>query len=275
MFFLSRAGNIEGLAFYQAGAGTPVLLLHGVGLRAECWISQIRILRRTCEVFAVDLPGHGESQNPSGEKATLEDYSLRIGEFIKNVVRRPAVVVGHSVGALMALDVAFRFPRWCTGVAALNAVYRRPSSAKNAVLSRAKMLQNGDDIVDATIARWFGEKPAGRAQRAAFFCRKWLSSVDRLEYASLYRVFAEEDGPADNALSRLDVPALFLTGVDDINSVPSMSHAMAAQAPHGRAVIVNGGHLTQMSHAREVNHALSAFVCECAATGQQAAAGGK
>lgn len=275
MYLLPRVGNAEGLSFYRGGTGAPVLLLHGVGLRAECWISQIRILRRAYEVFAIDMPGHGESSNISGENMTLLDYSSRIGGFIKNIVKRPAVVVGHSVGALTALDVAFRFPRWCAGVAALNAIYRRPLEAKNAVLSRAKMLQRGDDIVNATIERWFGEKPEGRAKRASFLCHKWLSSADRLGYSSLYRVFASEDGPADNSLSTLEMPALFLTGADDINSTPSMSKAMAAQAPHGRAMIVNGGHMTQMSHSREVNRELSEFVSECMEIEQQTEAYGK
>ncbi len=42
----------------EAGAGEPLLLIHGVGLRAEAWAPQMRL---EAHVFAVDMPGHGDS----------------------------------------------------------------------------------------------------------------------------------------------------------------------------------------------------------------------
>ncbi|MFD1807175.1 alpha/beta fold hydrolase [Gemmobacter lanyuensis] len=45
----------------EAGTGAPVLLIHGVGMRAEAWGPQIATLSATHRVLAVDMPGHGES----------------------------------------------------------------------------------------------------------------------------------------------------------------------------------------------------------------------
>ena len=187
----------DGVAFCRAGAGAPVVLLHGVGLRAECWLSQIRVLQRTHRVFAADLPGHGESACLSSSRPVLADFVDKIGAFVKSAVRSPAVFVGHSAGALLAFSLAARFPELCRGVAALNAVYRRRPAAREAVRARAKLLQKfahlpktesgksgaGVELspkcalnnanaeseyaanVETTLRRWFGENPAGCGEK--------------------------------------------------------------------------------------------------------------
>ena len=54
----------------EAGAGEPILLIHGVGMRAEAWAPQIAALASDHSVIAVDMPGHGE-RDPLPEDAKL------------------------------------------------------------------------------------------------------------------------------------------------------------------------------------------------------------
>ena len=56
--------DLAGLACIRAGDGPPVLLIHGVGLRAEAWGAVIDRLAERFAVHAIDLPGHGESPPP-------------------------------------------------------------------------------------------------------------------------------------------------------------------------------------------------------------------
>jgi len=233
-----------------------VLLIHGVGLRGEAWCEQIEILSTTYTVMAVDMPGHGSSVLPEGE-VTLTRYS----DCIANILTEPILVIGHSMGAMVALDIAVRFPSLVRGVAALNAVYQRDAAASTAVMARAIGL-DGRSIPasSGTLERWFGttDTPAREA------CRNWLSEVDPKGYAAAYRVFANEDGPAPGDLATLPCPALFMTGRKEPNSTPAMSLAMAALAPRGRANIVEGAaHMMPMTHANQVNAALLEFAQEC------------
>ena len=271
---LPRAKTSDGAAYYKAGAGrgAPVVLLHGVGLRAESWFPQIRRLRKCRQVFAVDLPGHGESgmltiQNNAAP--ALSDFAAAAADFVKNTVQTPAIIVGHSMGALVALALAARLPNLCAGVAALSAVYCRPPEARAAVQQRAATLQTGGaaqfaELRRATLRRWFGENPRGRARRAADFCRQWLAAADGEGYAALYAAFAKETAPADGRLAQLRAPCLFLTGEKDGHSTPEMSRALAKTAPRGEAAAVCGAaHLLQLTHAAEVNGALLAFAKKC------------
>ncbi len=77
-------------------------------------------------------------------------------------------------------------------------------------------------------------------------------------------MFAREDGPRDESLVALTCPVLFMTGADEPNSKPQMSRNMAALAPNGRAMLIDGAaHMMPMTHARQVNAALAGFVQEC------------
>ena len=245
------------LAAIRAGAGAPALLLHGVGLRAEAWNPQIDALARHYAVIAPDTSGHGESapleRAPVGGAPTLATYV----DGVAAAIDRPMLVVGHSMGALMALDLAVRFPEKVRAVAALNGIYRRTREAAAAVRDRAQAL-DGASVADPTptLRRWFGDAPSA----AASACRDWLTNVDPQGYKQAYSAFADADAPADAALVGLRIPALFLTGEAEPNSTPAMSRAMAALAPKGWSVIVpEAAHMTPMTHADAVNAALLAL----------------
>lgn len=250
-----QRSKVAGLSAIVAGQGEPVLLIHGVGLRAEAWNAQISALSEHFQVTAVDMPGHGDSALPAGSSA-LKDYT----DAIAAVLYRPALVVGHSMGAMIALDLAARYPHLVRGVAALNAVFERPSEAAHAVQERAAQL-DGVTVADpsAPLERWFGNAPS--PERKA--CKDWLCNVDPAGYRAAYRVFAHENGPSRDALAALTCPALFMTGADEPNSTPEMSLAMADLAPNGRAVILpDAAHMMPMTHAEQVNAALLAFATE-------------
>lgn len=240
------------LAAIHEGAGRPVLLLHGVGLRAEAWNAQIDALKGQFSVTAPDMPGHGES-SLFAHVPTLVDYSDRIAVALAE----PAFVVGHSMGAMIALDLASRYPQRVLGVVALNAIFRRSPVAAQAVQSRAASL-DGESIADpsATLRRWFGDAPSRESQA----CRRWLSDVSPAGYKAAYTVFAKADGPSEDALAALHSPSLFATGSDEPNSTPAMSLAMAALAENSQSlVIANAAHMMPMTHATDVNAALLGF----------------
>lgn len=248
--------EITGLAAITVGEGAPVLLLHGVGLRAEAWGAQLDGL--SARMVAPDMPGHGASP-PPGVDMRMEDYVARAGDVLA-ALDGPAVVVGHSMGAMLALALGARWPNRVRAVAALNAVFERSDAAAQAVQARAAAL-DGQSIAAPSIPlqRWFGDVPS--PERTA--CAEWLTEVDPGGYRSAYTAFAQSRIPDRASLQALTCPALFMTGSAERNSTPAMSHAMAALAPRGRAHIVEGAnHMMPMTHAAQVNAALAQIITE-------------
>ena len=180
---------------------------------------------------------------------------------------QPAIVVGHSLGAMIALEFASRHRSEVRGVVAMSAVFERSAEAMSAVAARAAQLQenpDSDSLNEATLTRWFGGSPAGEMHRLTGRCREWLSSTNRAAYAAAYNVFAKSNGASRELLGALTMPSLFITGSDDPNSTPQMSKAMANIAPQGKAAIVEGArHMLQLTHAASVNALIAHFIQHC------------
>lgn len=220
----------------EAGsAGAPVLLIHGVGMRAEAWGPQIVALASDHRVIAVDMPGHGESDALPGDPR-LPDYVAWAARVIEALGLGPVSVAGHSMGSLIAGGLAVERPDLVARAALLNGVHRRDATARAAVMARANELASGVVEVEAPLSRWFGtDEDDVRDQVAG-----WLRAVSPTGYAAAYRAFAEGDTVYADRLGQVRCPLLVLTGDGDANSTPAMSKAMATMAPQGRAVVIAG-----------------------------------
>lgn len=248
----SEFGALRAIRF---GQGPKIVLLHGVGLRSEAWAGQLGPLSEQYEVIAPDMAGHGESALLSGE-ATLTRYS----DLVAEAMTGEALVVGHSMGAMIALDLAARYPQKVRGVVALNAIFERSPEAARAVRERAAGLsETGVGDPTPTLSRWFDDLHSPEA----LACRDWLLGASPKGYKAAYSVFAHCDGPSRSALAALDIPALFMTGGLEPNSTPAMSHAMASLTPKGRALIVDGAaHMMPMTHSADATQAILGFAKE-------------
>lgn len=252
---LPRSKLSEHLYGWQGGDGPSLMLIHGVGLNADSWGPMLPYLEKYFSITAIDLPGHGKS--PSITANSLSDYAQKIADILPN----NCFIVGHSLGALLTLELALTAPDKIAAIAPLNAVYRRTEDAQRAVQKRAKALnhmKNSDP--SQTLERWFGAKPEDTNKEMSKRCERWLNQVDPMAYKQAYTIFAHANSPSENALARIACPALFITGEDEPNSTPAMSQNLAKHVAHGQALIVpDAKHMMPMTHAGIVANALIKF----------------
>ncbi|HVM34864.1 MAG TPA: alpha/beta hydrolase [Actinomycetota bacterium] len=90
---------------HSAGAGDPVVVLHGWGGRIESMAPVIDCLARAFQTVAIDLPGFGESPLPTGVWGT-PDYAAFVRDVLDALGIRRAHFVGHSFGAKTSLYLA-------------------------------------------------------------------------------------------------------------------------------------------------------------------------
>jgi pimeloyl-ACP methyl ester carboxylesterase len=94
----------------RTGAGdTTLLLLHGYGESLLAWRGVIAPLRRRFSVVAVDLPGSGLSEKPSGSYA-LGQMVARLNQAMTAWISGPVVLIGHSMGGEIAAALAIERP---------------------------------------------------------------------------------------------------------------------------------------------------------------------
>ena len=262
---LQRFKSPTGLSYVTLGQGPSLVLIHGVGLRLEAWVNQLETLSEKYTVYAVDMPGHGESDLMEG-CLDIAGYTDAIADWIKSEVKVPVVIAGHSMGSMIALNFAIRFPELCSGVIALNSVYRRSSAAKKAVLERVKQIKSGIAVQNITgpVVRWFDHPVQGDDAIYADLCRQWLNQAPLDGYQQAYEIFCLNDGPEENHLHAVNLPVLLITGRDDPNSLPSMSQSMAEICPQGQSYIVeNAKHMMPLTHSNEINPIMIDFASRC------------
>ena len=109
--FEARFADVKGvrLRYYVGGAGSPLVLVHGLGGAAVNWTLVAPPLAETRRVLVPDLPGHGGS-SPLPAAPTLSPLADSVAALaeLENLV--PAPVVGHSMGGVVALRLAIRRP---------------------------------------------------------------------------------------------------------------------------------------------------------------------
>lgn len=260
-----RGGTVLGkVGYLRAGAGPAVVLIHGVGMHAQIWAPQIAALAQHHDVIALDMLGHGQSMLPPDPPA-LADYADAVVELLDTLDIPQAAVIGHSMGALVALQTGLAHADRVERLVAMNGVFQRSPELRQAVLARAEELeQKGFSAsIAPTLARWFGDPVPEALAPVCALAREALQTVRVDGYQRTYALFATSDAVFAPTLPHLAMPALFLTGEQDVNSSPAMSQAMAALAPLGRAEIVPGvRHMMALTHPEDINARLLAFLAE-------------
>ncbi len=272
-----RGGELDGLRLHYVveGAGPAVLLVHGLGGFAESWRHNLAELGRQAAVYALDLPGFGQSSTP------LRPYSLgffveALDGFTEALELVPLTLVGHSLGGAVVATYALAHPRKVDRLVLIGAVvpgfdYRpawvyRLLSVPGVGELLAQILWPG--LLRAALSRCFAAPVAGEIDflvRSSYSAR--ASREGRAAFLSTLRGVREEffKGAARyrQGLSALDLPVLSIHGRQDL--VVSLAHAetVARCLPKATLRLLDRcGHFPQIEHAATVNEWLGEFIGE-------------
>src|SRR5438309_2126529 len=92
----------------------PLVFIHGAAASSVIWIDVLRRLEGRRRVIAPDLPGHGQSD--PWHEPSIDLYRDAVGTICANLGVSRAVLVGHSMGGLVALQLALAHPDKVAGL---------------------------------------------------------------------------------------------------------------------------------------------------------------
>lgn len=91
--------------------GTPVIFLHGIASSSITWRNVIPLVSDTHRAITLDLLGFGDSPKPDWQEYTLDEHAAAVIRTIKSLrLKQPVLLVGHSMGSLIAVAVAKKSP---------------------------------------------------------------------------------------------------------------------------------------------------------------------
>jgi len=250
------------LHYEDAGAGTPLLLIHGFPLAAAIWQEQTAALAGKLRVIAPDLRGFGSSGMPAGN-CTMDLYADDMIALLDHLRIERAAVCGMSMGGYVLLNLLERYPARVAAACFMvtraaaddeEGRARRLLLAKEVLVSGAGvaatafskvlfapgMAAKRPELVAAVTQMMMAAKPAGLAGGL-------LAMRERTDYSG--------------RLGICKVPALVIGGEEDMAMPAAESRKLAAELPGSRLCMIPGaGHMVMMEQPEEVNRALGEFL---------------
>jgi pimeloyl-ACP methyl ester carboxylesterase len=254
------------LAYSSYGKrGTPIVLLGGFVEPSWVWHRVAPLLARRHRVFALDLPpfGYSERRGPY----TLARWSVLVQAFARRLGLDRPVLVGHSLGAAVAVEIADRDPHGTSGIVLLDGD-ARPGGGGASWLSHLllppwyttvyRVVTGSDWIFRRGLAGAWGQgKPPFTDAFIDEFQRPFRVSGTASALGSLLSYGIQ--GVSTSALERVRVPRIVVWGAHDTVDSVSAGRRTAALL-HARFLTVpKAGHLSMLAAPAEVARAIERF----------------
>ncbi|WP_157631840.1 alpha/beta fold hydrolase [Catelliglobosispora koreensis] len=263
------------VAWTAAGAGEPLLLLHGLGGTRHTWRHLIDGLARDYLVIAPDLAGHGESAAPNGDYS-LGAQACAIRDLLDSLGHERVSIVGHSLGGGVAMQFAYQFPQRTKQIVLIGSGGLGPELT---FMLRAATLPGSEAVVAALahlpeylirrlvpllarLPHMVSRQDALAVSEALFGLRH---AGRRNSFVRTARTVISWKGQMIDATRQLSVlrstPLLAIWGSDDKTIPPHHHPAIADYVPGAHlAEIAGAGHFPHETHTADVLKAISAFL---------------
>lgn len=251
----------NGITVREAGQGSPVLLLHGIGADSRLWCFQMEALAARHRVVAWDMPGFGQSR-PLAEM-TFAALVTRLHELIAEMALHRPILVGHSMGGMIALDYATKHPQSPAALVlfAMSPVVAGMEEKLRAEFIRAHLepLEQGRSM--AELNRRFVDTMTreGASKEGLALARTVMAEARPESYRQAVHCIAHFDDRA--SLPLLPMHVMLIAGEHDRNAPPKLMHKVAERVQHRREAVIEGaGSLAHVERPEAFNHHLLAFV---------------
>lgn len=238
---------------------TAVVFLHGTAFDHSVWQWQSRYFAHHGHaVLAPDLPAHGQS--PGTPRTSIEAMADWVAALLEAAGAERAAIVGHSMGSLVAIDLALRHGPKVERLALLGTAL--PMKVNDAFMAAARDDSPAGLDMQATWGHARDVQLAASAVpgQSLFGASRHLLDRARpgVQHAGLAACNAYR--PAPEAIAGLRVPTLVVAGRRDQMTPPRAGRAVAAAIPGAQVVEVDAGHSMMGEAPHAVRSALKPFL---------------
>jgi len=258
---------VDGLKAHVATGGRDaipgepvVILIHGSGMDRSVWQFQSRnIAFRGIRVLAVDLPGHGRSEGTPPE--TIDAMADWLARFMDAADVAAAILIGHSMGSLIALDMAARYPERVEKLVLMGVAETMPVHPDLLEAARQNL-----PLAPELIVYWgLGEKAriGGHPQPGLWIhgANETLLKLSQAGVLSRDLIACNNYAGSASAAQKIKCPTLFVLGRNDQMTPLKKALALAAIVEDSHSVVIDRcGHMMMCERPNQVYDALKGFV---------------
>lgn len=258
------------LSILSAGAGEPVIMIHGLGATKGSFLPTVAALAGSFRTIALDLPGFGDSVKPLGAPYHAPFFARAVVDLMNALALPGAHVIGNSMGGRVALELGLRHAERVRRLALLSPslAWRRERPWAPVV----RLLRPELGLLQIT-PRWLVEAIVRRTIPGADsnwvragvdeFLRAYLTPRGRAAfYAAARQIYLEEPHGAKGfwtRLATLEPASLFIWGRRDSLVPIGFAKHVKDTLPAARHLELDCGHVPQLECPAETHAAIAAF----------------
>lgn len=235
------------------GEGEPIVVLHGWGANINTVLSIVNILKDRFKVYALDLPGFGESEEPKEVFGSFE-YAEIVKGFMEEVGIEKASFIGHSFGGKLSIIMGSKYPHMINKIVLIDSAGLIPKRGPKYYI------------------RVYSFKALRFIYKNFFF---WIKNEKRME--SFYKKFGSDDYRDSSGILRkilvkvvnenlidllgdIQAPTLIIWGDLDMDTPLYMAHIMEKRIKDSGLVVLEGtGHYSYLDDFYKFRAVINAF----------------
>lgn len=229
----------------------PVILIHGAGGSHLSWPPEIRRMPGQ-RVLTVDLPGHGKSSGLG--KGSIHEYVKSIKDLMDDLSLYKAIIVGHSMGGAIALELALDHPERVIGLGliATNARLRVSQAILDGLAHKSTITRAIQTIVDWSCGPLANETLRKLSVRQLEETRPAVLRGD---------LVACNNFDAVQRMPEINKPTLIVCGTEDRMTPVRFSEFLAMQIPGAALQTIDmAGHMVMLEQPRRLAAILNVFI---------------
>lgn len=252
----------------ETGTGPDALLLHGAGASGHSWAKLVERFQSRYRMFVPDLPGHGYTRSPRG-RARLPDVARDLAALSESVGAKPSLLIGHSAGGAIALEMVRQGLVKPDGVVIVNGALEDFKGAAGWLFPIMARVLSVSPFTGLLLTS--GRNVDGQVRNMIRATGADLDDAALARYATLMRRRSHIEGTLammaqwslaelNRALPVIAVPVLFLHGEND-SAVPiRVAERAAGLMPNARLVrLPDVGHLAHEEAPDRVAEEIAEF----------------
>lgn len=245
--------------YTSTGEGPPVVLVHGLGGNLHTWHGVTAALSLHHHVVALDLRGHGRSDTGKGT-FSIKSWANDVAALISALELPAVTLVGHSLGTLVAQQLAVTQPEAVDTLVLLGGISHFEPPAKQAYADRADAVEADgmDALVDDWVPGALAPRTHARLPQLTGMLRGMFLANDPKQYAKACRALAK--APAIDK-ERIGQPTLLLVGDHDRSTPIAMTEELHRAIPVTRVrVIPSASHWAALEQPDAIAAAILEFL---------------
>jgi len=242
------------------GEGMPIVFIHGLGATSNVWFAEREALSERFRVVVYDRSGCGQSSRRD-DGYSVESWGAELAGLLDDLGVETAVVVGHSLGSMVAQHFAATYPERTRALVLVGAEAALSPEGRDILSTRASLIEERG--LSGVVDSWLGSVLAPASRLAdpvmAGLLRAMFLSYDARSYAQQARALRDADvRPQHRGIS---CPTLLLAGDEDPVTPLAWQQAIHEAIRGSQVRIIPGtAHMPMLESPMEFHVALLEFL---------------